>query len=68
MSFDDWFNEHGIVALPDSVSGEQVWQAAKRDVWGEVFQIVSDNPHMATRVFIRKLESARGEDGCGPES
>lgn len=40
---------------------------AKRAVWATVFQIVSDNPQMATREFIKKLEAARGEDGCGPQ-
>lgn len=41
-------------------------QQAKREVWEAVFQVVSDNPQLATREFIRKLEEARDMDGCGP--
>lgn len=43
-------------------------QQAKHEVWEAVFQVVSDNPQMATREFIRKLEAARDADQCGPLS
>lgn len=48
------------------MSDDSNTQQAKREVWEAVFQIVSDNPQMATREFIKQLEAARDEDGCGP--
>lgn len=45
---------------------DDVVRKAKCDVWATVFQIVSDNPQMATREFIKMLEAARDADGAGP--
>lgn len=47
-------------------SDSDVVHKAKCDVWATVFQIVSDNPQMATREFIKMLEAARDADGAGP--
>ena len=52
----------------DFTYGEEVWRTARRDLWGTMFQIVSDNADLATREFIRLLEAAREEDGYGPLS
>lgn len=57
----------GYAALDDNLTwGEEVWKAAQRETWAKVFQIVSDNPQLATREFIQLLEAARDEAGCGP--
>lgn len=68
MTFDQWWDKEDRDSVPDSdyTFGEEVWKAAQSDTWSTVFQIVSDNPQMATREFIRLLEAARERAGAGP--
>lgn len=68
MNFTEWWDKNGMDSMSDAdfTYGEEVWQAARRDVWSNVFQVVSDNPQIATREFIKKLEALRDEAGCGP--
>lgn len=68
MTFEEWWDKNDMDSVPDSsfTYGEEVWKAAQRDVWADVFQIVSNNPQMATREFIKKLEAARDAGGHGP--
>lgn len=70
MTFDQWWKANYEDEYPDGFAnrtfGEEVWQVSKQDTWATVFQIVSDNAHMAEREFIKKLEAARDSDGFGP--
>lgn len=47
-----------------SASPEDIWEAAKKDAWANVFQVVSDRPDLATREFIKRLEAARNTDNA----
>ena len=68
MTFDQWWNRNEMdrVGHADRTSSEEVWGDAQSDVWADVFQVVSDHAHMASREFIRKLEAARETAGYGP--
>lgn len=70
MTFDEWWEENYANVHTDGDAnytfGEEAWKAAQQETWRAVFQIVSDNPQMAERRFIRKLEAARGEAGFDP--
>lgn len=66
-SYADWYIQHHTNG-DDFGFGENVWQAAQKATWAEVFQIVSDNPQMATRELIRTLEAARESAGYGPKT
>lgn len=68
MTFKEWWDKENMDAVPgaDFTEGQEVWNAAKRDAWVCVFQIVSDYPHLASRDFIKLLEAEREKDGCGP--
>lgn len=66
MTFQQWRDKQSVDGTDFLADDEEIYKAAQRDTWAEVFQIVSDHSQMASREFIKKLEAARGEAGAGP--
>jgi endonuclease/exonuclease/phosphatase family metal-dependent hydrolase len=65
VTFDDWW-EDNFDKHVDRAFAQEVWDTAKKAVWADVFQVVSDHAPLASREFIKLLEGARNEDGAGP--
>lgn len=69
MTYAEYYNAKWADVLSETADrtfGEEVWGASQRSAWEAVFQIVSDKHHLVPRGFIKELEAARGQAGCGP--
>lgn len=71
MTFDELWKQKWVNRRDDPGAdrpfAQAIWNAAKKDVWATVFQLVSNRPDFCTHQFIKMLELERGKDGAGPK-